>query len=96
MYDPIVSMIAMDMWTHLQDTKRKEALIVLRHYYLRTLRWSKEYEDDNLSLRTRNLMEDIAALVADIGDDDSTWQWYQDWDDELNAIKATMSRMGIE
>jgi len=90
----LASMISMDTWP-LYDDERKKALLKLRHWYKATLDWAKIYEDDNHSLRTRNLLEDIERVARDIGEEDSGWQWYDDWDDEMNAIWATMKRMGV-
>ena len=90
-----MNMIFTDTWAHMSGAVRSTSLKVLGDWERMVIRWSMVHEPTGLSLRTKNLLDDIDRVTFMIENDPCDWGWEEEWGDEIEAIGATMNRMGI-
>ena len=88
-------MIFSDTWAHMAGAVRSTSLKVLGDWERMVIRWSMKHEPTGLSLRTKNLLDDIDRVTSMIENDPCDYGWEEEWGDEIEAIGATMNRMGI-
>ncbi len=88
-------MIFPDTWAHMAGAVRSTSLKVLHDWERMVIRWSIKHEPDGLSLRTKNLLDDIDRVTSMIEDDPFDYGWEEQWGEEIEMIGDTMNRMGI-
>jgi hypothetical protein len=88
-------MIFSDTWAHMAGAIRSTSLKVLHDWERMVIRWSMKHEPDGLSLRTKNLLDDIDRVTCMIEDDPCDYGWEEQWGEEIELIGDTMNRMGI-
>ena len=88
-------MIFTDTWAHMAGAVRSTSLKVLHDWERMVIRWSMKHEPDGLSLRTKNLLDDIDRVTSMIEDDPCDYGWEEQWGEEIELIGDTMNRMGI-
>ncbi len=88
-------MIFSDTWAHMAGAVKSTSLKVLNDWERLVITWSIEQEPSGLSLRTKNLLDDIDRVTFMIENDSCDWDWEEEWGEEIEMIGNTMNRMGI-